>query len=84
MLQLPEINQAIQTDPAGYVRACDAAYYEQIQSVAEDIVCSGQHIIFLAGPSSSGKTTTAQAIASASRRWASAATPSVWTTTIWM
>ena len=65
MLQLPEINQAIQTDPAGYVRACDAAYYEQIQSVAEDIVCRGQHIIFLAGPSSSGKTTTAQAIASA-------------------
>jgi uridine kinase len=65
MLQLSELNQAIQTDPVDYVTDCDAAYYEQIHSVAEDIAYSGRHIIFLAGPSSSGKTTTANSISSA-------------------
>ena len=65
MLQLPELNHSIRTDPTGYVSACDAAYYEQINSVAEDIAYSGRHIIFLAGPSSSGKTTTAHSISSA-------------------
>ncbi len=63
MFELDPLNQAIRADATGFIRACDAGYYRQVRKVAHDIAESGRQIIFLAGPSSSGKTTTAHTIA---------------------
>lgn len=63
-IELSEINHAIETDPMGYVAQCDALYNERIAKAA-DLVISRLHesrVILLAGPSSSGKTTTASRV----------------------
>ena len=63
-IELSEINRAIETDPMGYVAQCDELYNARINKAA-DIVLSRLHesrVILLAGPSSSGKTTTASRV----------------------
>lgn len=60
-IELSTINAAIRTDPKGYIEACDAQYDQRIANAAEQIKqrLSLSRVILLAGPSSSGKTTTA-------------------------
>ncbi|MCQ2447314.1 MAG: adenylyl-sulfate kinase [Oscillibacter sp.] len=58
---LNEINEAIRSDPKGFVEECDAAYTKKVENAAKKIAehQAQSHIILLSGPSGSGKTTTA-------------------------
>ena len=58
---LREINNAVLTDAEGYIEKCESRYRQVIASISND-VCrqQGRMIVMLAGPSSSGKTTTAK------------------------
>ncbi len=63
-IELDEINFALRTDPKGFVKRCDNLYDNRIGKAA-DMVLSRlklSRIALLAGPSSSGKTTTASRI----------------------
>lgn len=59
--QLSWINEQAKNDPAGFIEACEAHYQEQIRAVAEKLAAGQKErpIALLCGPSSSGKTTTA-------------------------
>lgn len=60
-IELTDINRALAEDPVGYIAECDAVYHGRIAHAA-DLVVERLHqsrVILLAGPSSSGKTTTA-------------------------
>lgn len=61
---LKEINEAVRTDPKGFVEECDAAYNKKIEKAARQIAenRSKSRIVLLSGPSGSGKTTTAKKI----------------------
>lgn len=61
---LKEINEAVRSDPRGFVEACDAAYNAKIEEAAQKIAenRSRSRIVLLSGPSGSGKTTTAKKI----------------------
>ena len=69
-IELSEINRALASDPAGYVAQCDALYQSRVEAAA-DVVLSRldrSKVVLLAGPSSSGKTTTAGRIRAALER----------------
>ena len=55
------INRKLKGDNYEFIRSCEAAYFSQIKSLADQIMQYGDDkpIILLAGPSGSGKTTTA-------------------------
>ena len=61
---LKEINEAVRSDPKGFVEECDAAYNKKIEAAARRIADnrSKSRIVLLSGPSGSGKTTTAKKI----------------------
>ena len=61
---LKEINEAVRSDPKGFVEECDAAYNKKIESAARKIAENRDksRIVLLSGPSGSGKTTTAKKI----------------------
>ena len=61
---LKEINEAVRSDPKGFVEECDAAYNKKIEAAAQRIADnrSKSRIVLLSGPSGSGKTTTAKKI----------------------
>ena len=61
---LKEINDAVRSDPKGFVEECDAAYARKIESAARRIADnrSRSPIAPLSGPSGSGTTTTAKSI----------------------
>ena len=63
-LELDDINLALRADPKGYVSRCDALYNSRVNKAAELIVNrqNRSRVALLAGPSSSGKTTTATRI----------------------
>lgn len=65
--RLSEINHEIETDPKGFLDACDAVYTEKIERAAGAIAARAADcpIVLLSGPSGSGKTTTAMKIAEA-------------------
>lgn len=65
--RLREINRELQTDPKGYLDACDAAYAAKIARAAQAVAEHAKTcpIVLLSGPSGSGKTTTAMKIAEA-------------------
>ena len=58
---LKTINEALRSDPAGFVAACEAAHKQKIRDAADRIAANrkNSHVILLSGPSGSGKTTTA-------------------------
>lgn len=59
-LTVEYINSRVKSDPLGFIRECEREYDNSIWSVADKICeSSGHTIVMLAGPSSSGKTTTA-------------------------
>ncbi|MDR3767562.1 MAG: nucleoside kinase [Butyricicoccus sp.] len=59
--QLDWINTQAKQDPAGFIAACEKQYLDQIDAVAESLAEARDQkpIALLCGPSSSGKTTTA-------------------------
>jgi len=61
---LSRINDAVRSDPQGFVQESDAAYDKKIEAAAEKIAdnLSRSRIVLLSGPSGSGKTTTAKKI----------------------
>lgn len=61
---LSKINDAVRSDPQGFVQESDAAYDKKIESAARKIAdnLSKSRIVLLSGPSGSGKTTTAKKI----------------------
>ena len=61
---LKEINEAVRSDPKGFVEECDAAYNKKIEAAAKKIADNrvNSRIVLLSGPSGSGKTTTAKKI----------------------
>jgi len=61
-IDLDYVNKRIRRDPEGYIRRCEAAYIDQVVSVCQLVKENGSKIVLLAGPSSSGKTTTAHNI----------------------
>ncbi len=56
---IESINFAARHDPEGFVRQSSKNYFNAVEKAAGYILDSGQKIVMLAGPSSSGKTTTA-------------------------
>lgn len=67
-LTLEHLGQAVKTDPLSLVNACESAYSAEIEEITSELVQSGTKILLLAGPSSSGKTTTAKLICEALER----------------
>ncbi len=63
-IELDEINFALRTDPKGFVKRCDNLYDNRIGKAADLVVSrlKQSRVALLAGPSSSGKTTTASRI----------------------
>ena len=61
---LKEINDAVRSDPQGFVQESDALYAKKIESAAKKIRdnLKNSRIVLLSGPSGSGKTTTAKKI----------------------
>lgn len=59
-VQLSDINRRAAEDPAGFVAACEEGYRAQLEAVAAFAGDEGRYdVLLLAGPTSSGKTTTA-------------------------
>ena len=63
-IELSDINRALASDPMGYVAECDELYNSRINQAADLVVSrlNKSRVILLAGPSSSGKTTTASRV----------------------
>ena len=68
--QLKSINDAIRSDPKGFLEECDAEYQCKIDAAAEQIIQNlpNSPLVLLSGPSGSGKTTTAMKIDEALER----------------
>ena len=57
------INIQIKKDVCDYIEKCEKAYMLQVEKAAEEVCKNkGRQLVMLAGPSSSGKTTTAELI----------------------
>ena len=65
-IDMTDINQMAKT-PEKFIAHCESGYFKQIDAVVEQVVNSkGRYrVLLLAGPSSSGKTTTAHKLAEA-------------------
>ncbi len=61
VLQAAMINARVAADPVGFIAEQNVAYEQHVKRVAEQLVArfSGRGLVFLCGPSASGKTTTA-------------------------
>lgn len=64
---LTTINEAIHSDPKGFVEEADAEFQKKVNTAAKKIANhrGESHIVLLSGPSGSGKTTTAMKISEA-------------------
>lgn len=60
-IEIARINQGIENDPKGYVKAVNEDYLYKLTQIANDIAESHNEkpVVLLSGPSGSGKTTTA-------------------------
>ena len=54
------INAAAKADPKGFIEQCSENYISSVEDAATIMLDKGKKVIMLAGPSSSGKTTTAK------------------------
>lgn len=63
-IELHDINSALRTDAKSYVAQCDALYNNRVGKAADLVVSrlARSRVVLLAGPSSSGKTTTASRV----------------------
>ena len=61
MLDLEQISNSVLTHPVSFVQSCEASFQTQIDAAAKLIAANPSiRLVMLAGPSSSGKTTTAE------------------------
>lgn len=60
--RIEDINSSARHDPVGFVRQSSKNYKNQVEKAADFILDNKKRIVMLAGPSSSGKTTTASFI----------------------
>ncbi len=67
LLEVSEINRGILTG-SSFVKECETIYQARVDAVADAIVSSGSAVVMLAGPSASGKTTSAHKVALSLRR----------------
>lgn len=69
-LFLSDINRRVETEPAAFVAEEEGRYTQAVEEVAERLCkrFSGRALVLLSGPSSSGKTTTANRLAEGLRR----------------
>ena len=66
---LSEINRAVQSNAVEFITSCTAEYEKRIDAAVENILRDSRvDIVMLAGPSSSGKTTTAKKLCEGIRR----------------
>ncbi|NLH01380.1 MAG: nucleoside kinase [Clostridiales bacterium] len=67
---LDEINRRASSDPAKFIRECDAEYDAKIRHAADMIIQNRKNspIVLISGPSGSGKTTTSKKIEEELRR----------------
>ena len=58
-VDIDSINRRLRTDPKGFVEACESAYFAKLDAAADFIAARADTVgvLLLAGPSSSGKTT---------------------------
>ncbi len=61
VLQTSDINARVAADPKGFMEEQNAAYQQHVKGVADHLIAQflGRGLVFLCGPSASGKTTTA-------------------------
>ena len=50
-----------------FITHCEIEYESRVYAAASEVLHSGRHVVMLAGPSASGKTTTAHKLAAAIR-----------------
>lgn len=62
-IRLDHILGALARDLPACIAAAEDGYRQKIESVVQDLAAGGQRVVMLAGPSSSGKTTTANILA---------------------
>lgn len=65
IFQIEEINEYANENAKELVRLCEENYRSQIDHIADEIVKNKSCLVFIAGPSSSGKTTTSSIISEA-------------------
>ena len=61
-MQLSTIKETLARDLAAAVREAERAYDEKVRGVARTLMREGKRVLLLAGPSSSGKTTTSRLV----------------------
>lgn len=63
-VELEYINDAIRDDPVDFIARCDKAYTDRVDKAADTVISrlKESRIVLLAGPSASGKTTTASRV----------------------
>lgn len=54
------LNQAASQNAASLVDLAESAYQGHLAQLCKDIILQQRHVVFVTGPSSSGKTTTAE------------------------
>ena len=62
--QIRELSRAVFENPQVFVDRTEDRFRDQLRGMTEQVVASGSHIVLLCGPSSSGKTTTANLLVS--------------------
>ena len=69
LFYLDEINRGMELSPEAFIERCENAFKDKISSLCEKIASEkGRVLVMLAGPSSSGKTTTAGLLADGIRK----------------
>ena len=62
--EISELSRAVFENPQVFVDRAESRFRDQLRGMTEKVAASGSHIVLLCGPSSSGKTTTANLLVS--------------------
>lgn len=75
LFYLDEINRGMEFSPEEFIGSCEKSFRERMNALCDRVVSeSGRVLVMLAGPSSSGKTTTANLLADGIRKTGRGAT----------
>lgn len=66
--ELASIRAQLQSSASAYIKSCDAAFHQAVEAAALSAIGERRKLLMLAGPSASGKTTTARFLADVIRR----------------
>ena len=62
--EISELSRAVFENPQVFIQQVEDRFRDQLRGMTEKVSASGSHIVLLCGPSSSGKTTTANLLVS--------------------